>query len=272
MSLILEALRKSERERRLGDAPSIGSPVMAVRRRRNWLPLLVVLIVLGMLLLWWLQRTPESRTPPVPSVAAQKNPAQPAARNPAQFEPMPAQDAKAASTNRRIETRPSRNPQPTRANPSAPVASAAIGAEASAPDPAKLASPTARSAPLRIPPSSAPPSEARPEPPVTATAPASTPVVPATSGAKTTPAPVSTPADTITMVWELPLATRRELPPIAISMHVYANDPAQRFIILNGERQGEGAVVDGLILKEIRKDGAVFEFSGQRFLYPRGGR
>ena len=43
MSLILEALRKSERERRLGSAPSIGSPVMSVRRRRNWLPLLVVL-------------------------------------------------------------------------------------------------------------------------------------------------------------------------------------------------------------------------------------
>lgn len=80
------------------------------------------------------------------------------------------------------------------------------------------------------------------------------------------------PAETLAMVWELPLATRRDLPPIAISMHVFAEDPAQRFIILNGERQTEGAVVGDLILKEIRRDGAVFEFDGQRFLFPRGGR
>ncbi|MCC6440009.1 MAG: general secretion pathway protein GspB [Rhodanobacteraceae bacterium] len=80
------------------------------------------------------------------------------------------------------------------------------------------------------------------------------------------------PVESLAMVWELPLATRRELPAIAISMHVFAENPAQRFIILNGQRQVQGDDIGGLKLVEIRKDGAVFEFSGQRFLYPRGGR
>ncbi len=58
MSLILEALKKSERQRRLGETPSLGSPVMAVRRRRSVLPALIVLIAIGVAALWWMQREP----------------------------------------------------------------------------------------------------------------------------------------------------------------------------------------------------------------------
>ena len=34
MSLILEALKKSEQQRRLGEAPTLGTPVVATRRKR----------------------------------------------------------------------------------------------------------------------------------------------------------------------------------------------------------------------------------------------
>ena len=235
MSLILEALRKSERERRLGSAPSIGSPVMSVRRRRNWLPLLVVLISLGLLALWWLQRKPQA--PPVPPnpMATAKPGAAPAARNPAEFEALPAQGTQPIQTNRRIETRPNPPAQAAPTTPATPPAAVAVNPDVAATTPASVApaTPTPRDA--------------------AATAP-------------------TQPVESLAMVWELPLATRRELPAIAISMHVFAENPAQRFIILNGQRQVQGDDIGGLKLVEIRKDGAVFEFSGQRFLYPRGGR
>ena len=269
MSLILEALRKSERERRLGSAPSIGSPVMAVRRRRNWLPLLVVLISLGLLALWWLQRKPQA--PPVAPnpVATAKPEAAPATRNPAVFEALPAQGTQPIQTNRRIETRPNSPAQLAGTTPATPPAAVAANPDVPAAKPAAVASPNARNGtgrmPVQVEPAPAKPTAIAPEKPA-AVAPATTP---ARDAPATTPA---RPGETLPMVWELPLATRRELPAIAISMHVFAEDPAKRFIILNGQRQVQGDDIGGLKLVEIRADGAVFEFSGQRFLYPRGGR
>ena len=45
MSLILEALKKSEQQRRLGEAPTFGTPAPLARRRRTLLPVLAVMIV-----------------------------------------------------------------------------------------------------------------------------------------------------------------------------------------------------------------------------------
>ena len=47
MSLILEALKKSEQQRRLGEAPTFGSPVVSTRKRRSLLPLIAILIVVA---------------------------------------------------------------------------------------------------------------------------------------------------------------------------------------------------------------------------------
>lgn len=75
------------------------------------------------------------------------------------------------------------------------------------------------------------------------------------------------------MYYELPFNLRHDLPAITLSMHVYASDPAQRFVIINGDRVAEGgSVQDDLILREIRTDGVVMEFRGQRFFYPRDAR
>jgi len=64
MSLILEALKKSEQQRRLGEAPTLGSPVVSTRRRRSLLPLFAILIVIAAAAGWWLLR-PSS--PPAPA-------------------------------------------------------------------------------------------------------------------------------------------------------------------------------------------------------------
>jgi general secretion pathway protein B len=70
----------------------------------------------------------------------------------------------------------------------------------------------------------------------------------------------------------LPFSLRKALPEIKLSMHVYAADAAQRFVILNDSRMLEGdKTADDVILREVRPDGVVLEFQGQRFFYPRDG-
>jgi hypothetical protein len=58
----------------------------------------------------------------------------------------------------------------------------------------------------------------------------------------------------------LPAAARERFPGIAISTHVYAQDPAMRAIIANGVRLQEGDRVAGLLIREINEDGVVLEF------------
>lgn len=93
------------------------------------------------------------------------------------------------------------------------------------------------------------------------------------------PAPAARPdtaaaaARALPSVWDLPYATRKDLPDLTLTMHVYAGDPHERFVVIKGERHVEGDDLgDGLTLREIRPDGMVLEFKGTRFVYPRDGR
>lgn len=74
------------------------------------------------------------------------------------------------------------------------------------------------------------------------------------------------------MAWELPYATRKDLPPITLTMHVYSDEPKKRFVIVNdGRHVIDDDLGNGLVLREIRADGVVLEFQNQRFVYPRSG-
>jgi general secretion pathway protein B len=85
-----------------------------------------------------------------------------------------------------------------------------------------------------------------------------------------TPAAPAAPA--VPQYYELAYATRKDIPQFNLSMHVFAPDAAARFVVADGERKAEGDTVkEGLILREIRTDGIVLEFRGQRFFYPRPG-
>lgn len=67
--------------------------------------------------------------------------------------------------------------------------------------------------------------------------------------------------------WELPQGVRDTLPEIKISVLVYAEEPADRFLLVNGIRLGEKeALGDGVELEEIRREGAVFLYRKYRFL------
>lgn len=277
MSLILEALKKSERQRRLGESPSLGSPVIAVRRRRNFLPILIVLIAIGLLALWWMRRDGGE---PVPAVETATDPAATTSRSPS----APARVADAttfndaplpplASTPNSVPARPGntqaaaadaerrrklRDGELVAANPEAGAAATMKESEpVSAADPAALAAAMADAGtPVATKSTAGDRSDRR--------------VADKEGDASAAPAPAR--ADGLKLMWELPLATRRELPEIKVSMHVFARDPAQRFVIINDERHVQGDDIEGMVLLEIRADGVVFEHENVRFLYPRGGR
>jgi general secretion pathway protein B len=68
-------------------------------------------------------------------------------------------------------------------------------------------------------------------------------------------------------VWDLPLPVRQELPDLDLSIHVFSGEPADRFVLINGERRLEGASLGGGVrVAEIVRQGAIVEFRDYRFL------
>lgn len=277
MSLILEALKKSEAKRRLGEAPDIGTPFALKRRRRSPLPLVAIAILIVGALGWWFLRPPE-QSPPATATAPQPSgqfanvdPGTAAAPQPVRATPRPAGDRISRLP---IAPKPASPPAPA---PLPPNGAAAVPAAAPA-----VAAPT--------PPPAAPPAKPAVVAPVNVTADAPTPQH---AGLKPFPPPEPTEAETkaneeakakaaaaeksasppVPMYYELAYNLRKDLPAMSISMHVYAADPTQRFVIINGDRFIEGDTVkDDLTLREIQPDGLLMEFRGQRFFYPRTTR
>jgi general secretion pathway protein B len=68
---------------------------------------------------------------------------------------------------------------------------------------------------------------------------------------------------------DLVAAGQGGIPEASVSLHVYDQNPAARFVFVNGQRAKEGDVLaNGIRVDEIRADGAVLSFRGARFLVP----
>ncbi|MBS0555975.1 MAG: general secretion pathway protein GspB [Proteobacteria bacterium] len=277
MSLILEALKKSEANRRLGQAPDLGTPFTPARRERNPLwALLVIIVALGFGAWWWFGGGSPAPAPANPPIAAQPAPT--------------AASSIQASTQKPLST-PTEKPPAARAAPAGeqiwvaaqrnsggPSRNATANPPPHMPPPAATAPPPVTAAPPKLEPVAAAPI-AHPPAPVDAQthAPAPQPhPLPGTAAnpPATVPAamPATLPKADVPSYYDLPFATRKALPPINLSMHVYTADPKQRFVMLDGARLAEGdTTTDNVTVREIRPDGVVFEFQGQRFFFPRGG-
>lgn len=69
--------------------------------------------------------------------------------------------------------------------------------------------------------------------------------------------------------YNLPESIKQQLPTITISAHVYSSNPLQRSIVINNNFMEEGEyVLDDLILIEITSGGAIFNYHGTLFSYP----
>lgn len=205
MSLILEALRKSEAERRRGNAPDVAMelPPAPLRTRSTapaWLWPVVLLAFACAALAWWLATKREVAAPSASTIAtAEADTALPAVA--------PA-----------VVSRPV----------APPVAETPV--VATVPPPSEtVAAPVAASAPPS-------PTPARDIPPPQA------PILPP-------PAPV-------------PAAS--SMSGVKLSMHMWDASADKRFVILNGQRMGEGDRNGDVQVVAIERDGVVVERDGQR--------
>lgn len=284
MSYILEALRKSERERQAGQTPTLAALVPEPPpRRRSWALWLVAgLLVLNGAGLAYLLLAGRGKTPP--SVAAPPPPASPSATGKSAGTDSAPGTAIAVTGPAPVGTQsPPRTPPPAKPAPKPlqvphpvpvapkadlvppPVARAIKPAPKprsslagtrdgefpelpESPEPAEL--PAGRVERRSLPPL-APPVFSRPPQPEAAPAP---------------------PADHDAMPWldTLPAAIQQRMAPFRITLYAYSSVAAERFAIINAHKYRVGDRVAGdALLVDIRADSLVLELDGLRFRVPR---
>ena len=69
---------------------------------------------------------------------------------------------------------------------------------------------------------------------------------------------------------EISLTGAQALPDLHLDVHVYATKASERFVYINMRKYHEGSTLqEGPVLERIRRDGAVLNYQGLRFLLPR---
>ena len=263
MSFLLDALRKSENRKHLGDVPTIHSTQSlntGAAGKRGMAPVVLVLLPAFLVLIWVGSRqfatkenVPETQVAQASHAVVEPAPQRQQDRSQESSE-QSAVDL--SGSNKPSEPGP-RTPVENFANPAEQTApqsfpqlpsvkndfvSESAGVSAGDPAPGSLVAVSMDSTPLPV----------SPNEPVTE---------------RVEPEPYQPPLPGTISYWQLPQSVRGDLTEFRISVLVYSEHPEDRFILLNGQRQIEGdSYQSGLVLEEIRRDGAVFSFRRYRFL------
>lgn len=268
MSILLDALKKSEAQRQLGKTPTLQTPEAseesAAGDSRIWVPVMMLLLTGG--LIWWIGAAQYHRANPVT--------AEPAATLAVSEQTVKEQDVKVGkpvpqqgdNAERDSAERSAKTPVMNFSHDkSQPVTSGTAG-ESPAVNTGKkayLPSPTTQSDPTE---------QATPAAEKTLAA-ARTTALP--SGDKHPGAAESKQGQTNRLepfvappigFWQVPQSVRQDLPEMHITVLVYAEKPQDRFLLINGQRLREQeALSDGLVLEEIQRDRAIFTYRSYRF-------
>jgi general secretion pathway protein B len=232
MSYILEALKKAQAERQLGNAPTLHAPQvqaadpgMTASRKPLFIGLGAgaLVVAVGALLVW--HRAPA----PVAPVAQA---------------PAPPASAVRATAPNTLEV-------------SAPPAPAPVAA----PAPARPTHMADAPAPGR-------PTHAADAPAPAPVAPERAPATPAPRAAPS-PAPAAAPEDSLPYLSQLPEAARRDVPRVSFGGYMYSANPADRLLLVDKVLRHEGEeVAPGLVLEKLLPKGAVMNFRGMRYRVP----
>lgn len=249
MSFILEALRKSEAERRRGQTPDLLSEAMPVApaarastdKRGRIVAIVAVSLIVLLLVVWALRSTApaESAAIPVPAPSATTSTtaavAAPALPTPASLSPPPA----------RVASKPT--------------------AQKPTPAPAAVIPPTA--AVTTTPPTVAQTRELQSR---IAESTINAPAVPVQVTTTTEPANAAVFAspDAPLKLADLPTDERQQLPALKVSMHMWAPNAANRFAIIDGARVNEGDRVGDATVEAIQQDAVMLSWRGRRIRLP----
>jgi len=274
MSYILEALRRADAERQRGGVPGLhaqpAAPALSsTGPARHLGPAVLGLGAVGLLLAggvvaWWLgagrggaAATAPGVTLPAPTIAQTVPSGAPVSANVGTPVGVPATAPASAPP-----LVPSNAPAGPAAAPLAVPAAPQVG----------LASATPRRQPPGQPPLGAQPGLPT-APPAAANGQGSVVAAPPAGGVAA-PVPAATPANLaaparVPRLAELPDSLRRELPALSLGGSVFADQPAARIVIINGQvfREGERPA-PGLLVQQIGLRAVIFEFHGQRFEVP----
>jgi general secretion pathway protein B len=280
VSLILEALKKSEAERQVGRAPGLMTPMPAFASRRSRAPLWIALTIIlaGSVAMtgWWFSRSTSETPVEIPLVEAEQieSAAAVASTESDSIEaPAPRADE---SRNASASTRPVSPPPRAAATPTPALRPQATDVDADLPAPRDPEFDSVERESVALTPESLQPSSPAIPTPPTPVIPA--PAVNAASIGAAAPAPAATNADDplglavadLPKVDQLSAQERENLPPLKMSMHLFAEDPAARFVLIDGQRYAGGEqIAASLRVVAIRRDGAELEFNGRHFLLPR---
>jgi general secretion pathway protein B len=265
MSFILDALKKSELERQRQTIPGLMDAGPPERRRRFplWAVALVVLlgVNLAVLLVVLLRSTPSpahavpTREPPLASMPVGSPPAAASApaisaptETPATPAPRVAESPPAAPPGRAAKHFSPLDAAPVYA-PEIPADSDAVAGAGN-----ERARDTSRSATLgRAAPTGASPARS---------AHTRDPVLTADED--------KSDEEVLPTIAQIDLSGQPALPTLHLDVHVFATNPADRFVYINMQKYREGsALADGLTLERIRRDGVVLNYHGLRFVLPR---
>ena len=256
MSYILEALKKAQAERQLGNAPTIHAtqpvqadqPGVAASRKPLFIGLGAgaVVAAAGALFMW--QRGSVPAPAPAPVAVPASVPAL-AGREAAAIPPAPPSAAVSAASNTLVVSAP---PEPV-----AP------------PRPAHVAEPRVAEAPARPAPSVASRAGTEARAPAPVAAPAAAPAAAPTLSAavRTAPAPASTPAeDSLPYLHQLPDTIQRDIPRVSFGGYMYSANPADRLLLVDKALRHEGEEVGpGLFLEKLLPKAAVMNYRGIRY-------
>jgi general secretion pathway protein B len=243
MSYILDALRKSEKERRRGEVPGVLSqqdaPYPIRKRRSPWPYVILAPIVINIVVLLWVFNPWQQKTPPPPT--PQTAPAR---------EPAPTETGKT-----RGEAAGQGDQELRKSSPDAPAGTP------QAPDQEKK-EPTRREVSSKRPPDPASGSDSASAGPPQRTRPVQR-ETPENKAPQEIPPPA--PNRTYSLA-ELPQGLKQKLPALSLALTVHSDDRASRLATVNGQTVREGQMVsEGVRVEEILPDSVVFTFQGYRF-------
>jgi general secretion pathway protein B len=280
MSILLEALKKSEQQRQLGQTPTLQTDVEDQPNSNvtlnHWFPLSLMALSAGVMVWfgWQQYREPEPGTVTVPVAVAQTD-GEPQPRTmtetfqpegAGQEESMPVppvesmqnEDAR-ARLNQSFNNFTAENEDQASAAPTTDLA--AVDEPSSEPLTA------AELLKVRLRQARADSRQPQDDPAVSGAEPRKSRVGRERSKSEPAESKLEPHVSEPISYWELPQGVRDDLPEIKITVLVYAEEPDDRFLLNNGQRMVEkDEVQGGLVLDEIRRDGAIFLYRKYRFL------
>lgn len=253
MSYILNALRKSDRERQVTQQVTnrIFEPEPARRQSQvRWVAGIVIVNLIAIVSLFWYVTKPAEHTATMETAIAP----------PASIISEP----RSADSLARVEKPRPESSLERKTTSIAELSSGDVSPKPQSPATLKPEKPLHEvSEPVRSVQEQKPPSAAEAPAPVK---PIPAPVMTPRPVATVPPEPKPERANDIPWLREMPFEFRRTVPKININVFVYANDPSDRFVLIDMVKYRPGQNTnDGVGIVEIKQDGLVVRYDGRIF-------